>query len=34
MAPPDEAAPSGGERVVRGVALENQKPEKVSLSLD
>jgi len=34
MAPPFEAAPSGGERVVTGVALENQKPEKVALSLD
>jgi hypothetical protein len=34
MAPPFEAAPPGGERVATGVALENQKPEKVSLSLD
>jgi putative transposase len=34
MAPPDEAAPSGGKSVVAGVALENPKPEKVSLSLD
>jgi putative transposase len=34
MAPPDEAASSGGQGVVKGVALENRKPEKVSLSLD
>ena len=34
MAPPDEAASSGGESVIAGVVLENPKPEKVSLSLD
>ena len=34
MAPPFEAAPSGGESVVAGVVLENPKPEKVSLSVD
>jgi putative transposase len=32
MAPPFEAAPSGGEGV--GVVLENPSPEKVSLSVD
>ena len=34
MAPPDEAASSGGQSVIAGVVLENPKPEKVSLSLD
>jgi len=34
MAPPVEAAPSGGERVVTGVGLDRPNPEKVSLSLD
>jgi len=34
MAPPFEAAPSGGEGVVSGVVLERPNPEKVSLSLD
>jgi transposase InsO family protein len=34
MAPPFEAAPSDGERVVTGVVLENPNPEKVALSVD
>jgi len=34
MAPPLEAAPSGGESVVPGVVLEDPKPGKVSLSVD
>jgi len=34
MAPPDQAAASGGESVIAGVVLENPKPEKVSLSPD
>ena len=34
MAPPFEAAPSGGKSVVAGVMLENPKSEKVSLSVD
>ena len=32
MAPPDEAASSGGESVIAGVASESPKPRKVSLS--
>jgi Integrase core domain len=34
VAPPLEAAPSGGESAVPGVVLENPRPEKVSLSVD
>jgi putative transposase len=34
MAPPFEAAPSGGESVVAGVVSENPKTGEVSLSLD
>jgi len=34
MASPFEAAPSSGESVLTGVALEKPNPEKVSLSLD